>query len=83
VVDYAAAIALAVEAAPSGSHYLVVDDQPVTQRELLEFIAMCAGVPAPEAGGPPGLSCCRACNARIKRELGWYPTFPTYRSGLA
>jgi nucleoside-diphosphate-sugar epimerase len=83
VVDFATAVIPAVEAAPAGSRYLVVDDQPVMQRELLGFVAARAGAAAPEPGGPPPPSRCRASNARIKRELGWRPAYPTYRSGLA
>jgi 2-alkyl-3-oxoalkanoate reductase len=83
VVDYATAIVLAVEAALAGSIYLVVDDRPVTQRELLGFIAARSGAAPPQAGGPAALNSCRASNARIKRELGWHPAYPTYRSGLA
>ena len=83
VVDYATAIVAAVEAAPARSSYLVVDDQPVRQRELLGYVAARFGGAAPQAGGPPGPNNCRARNARIKKALGWRPAYPTYRSGLA
>lgn len=82
VVDMARAVVLAVEQAPAGSIYHVVDDAPVSYRVLYDYIAAQLGAAAPAPGGSPVAS--QGCsNARIKAALGWAPAYPTYRSGLA
>jgi nucleoside-diphosphate-sugar epimerase len=80
--DMARAVALAVEAAPPGSLFNVVDDEPVRWSELLGLVAAQVGAPQPTAGGParPSLRC---RNQRLKAALGWQPAYPTFRSGLA
>lgn len=83
VVDFARALVTAVERAPGGSTYNLVDDYPVSYRELYGYIAAQAGAFSPTAGGEsffPSLNC---SNELIRTELGWQPAFPTYRSGLA
>ena len=81
VADMARAVVLAVESAPAGAIYNVVDDHPVTYRELYGYVAALAGGPEPGAGGAPGASLgCR--NERIRAELGWAPAYPSYQSGL-
>lgn len=63
--------------------YDVVDDQPVTYAELYRWVAAQTGAPDPPLGGQtlrPSLAC---SNARIKRELGWSPAYPSFRAGLA
>lgn len=82
VADMARAVALAVERAPAGSVYNVVDDAPVTYRALYSYVAAQVGGPEPSAGAPPVPSR-RCANARITTALGWSPAYPTYRSGLA
>jgi nucleoside-diphosphate-sugar epimerase len=80
--DMARAVVLATEQAPAGSVYNVVDDQPVTYRELYAYIAARAGIPTPATGGDlflPPLGCRNGC---LKSELPWTPAYPTYRSGL-
>lgn len=81
-IDMARAVVLAVEAAASGAIYHAVDDEPVSYRTLFGHIAALTGGPPPAAGGEPFLPGFAAANARIKRELGWTPAYPTYRSGL-
>jgi nucleoside-diphosphate-sugar epimerase len=82
VVDMARAVVLAVEQAPAGSIYQVVDDEPNTYRALFGYIAAQLGAAAPPPGGASVAS--RGCsNARIKAALGWAPAYPTYRSGLS
>ena len=78
----ARAVALAAEAAPAGAVYNVVDDMPVSYRELYNHVAAQKMLPEPPAGGPTvtSLGC---SNAAIRRTLGWEPMWPTYRSGLA
>lgn len=77
VVDMARAAVLAAESAPARSIYNVVDDEPVSYRDLYAYLGNPAG-----PGGPATRSL--ACsNARIKQELGWTPAYPTFRSGMA
>ncbi|HEY1391545.1 MAG TPA: NAD(P)-dependent oxidoreductase [Ktedonobacterales bacterium] len=82
VEDMAGAVVLAAEAAPAGAVYNVVDDAPVSYRELYNYVAARRMLPDPSAGGPPAapLGC---SNAAIRRALGWEPMWPSYRSGLA
>lgn len=82
VEDMARAVVLAAEAAPAGAVYNVVDDTPVTYRELYNHVAARKMLPDPPAGGPSvtSLGC---TNAAIRRALGWVPAWPSYRSGLA
>jgi nucleoside-diphosphate-sugar epimerase len=95
VDDVAGALALAAEHAPNGSIYHVVDDEPVTYREFMAMTAQTLGAGAPRSI-PPALArlvagrnavdavvrSARSSNAKIKRELGWQPRFPTIRDGI-
>jgi nucleoside-diphosphate-sugar epimerase len=83
VVDMARAVVLAVTAAPPHSVYNVVDDEPVPYADLYAYVAAQLGVAAPPPGGPRRRASFGCSNARIKRELGWQPAYPSYRSGLA
>ncbi|HTE19934.1 MAG TPA: NAD(P)-dependent oxidoreductase [Armatimonadota bacterium] len=80
-VDFARALVLAAEAAPPCSVFNVVDDEPVTYRQLYGHVAALLNADVPEAGGPEirSLGC---SNARLKEHLGWTPAFPSYRSGI-
>jgi nucleoside-diphosphate-sugar epimerase len=83
VVDMARAIVLAMESAARGSIYNVVDDEPVSYKDLYTYVTAQLGFPDPQAGGPvlrPSLGC---SNALIKNELKWLPAYPTFHSGLA
>jgi nucleoside-diphosphate-sugar epimerase len=82
VTDMARAVVLAAEQAPACSIYNSVDDQPVTYAELYQHLATLVGGPVPVAGGPIFLPAFACRNDRLKHELGWWPAFPTYRSGL-
>jgi nucleoside-diphosphate-sugar epimerase len=96
VDDVAAALLLAAEAAPAGSTYHVVDDEPITFHDFMALTARALGV------GPPRhvpvaiarliagrnavdavVRSARSANAKIKRELGWEPRYPTARTGVA
>lgn len=95
VDDVARAIALALEQAPDGALYHVADDEPI---RLYDFMALTAAelgrkrprrVPAPLAriatGRDPVLAVTRSArtsNARIRRELGWRPLYPSAREGV-
>jgi nucleoside-diphosphate-sugar epimerase len=83
VVDMARAVVLAVEGAPPGSIYNVVDDEPARYADLLAYVAAQVGSSPPPTGGPRRMASFGCSNAKIKRELGWQPAYPSYRSGLA
>lgn len=95
VDDVATAFVLAVESAPPGSIYHVVDDEPIT---FYDFMALTA---RELALGPPrrtpaalaslvagrnavaaAVRSARSSNAKIKRELDWTPRFATARDGV-
>jgi nucleoside-diphosphate-sugar epimerase len=93
--DAARAIAAALERGSAGTTYLAVDDEPVTQRALVDTVAAAAGRPRPGsssvgvAGARVGFPLARSLtasvrvrNARAKAELGWAPRFPTVREGV-
>lgn len=83
VADMARAVVQAAETAPSPSVFNVVDDQPVTYRELFGYIAAQERTRPPQTGGEIGLPSLACSNTKIKSELGWAPVYRTYRSGLA
>ena len=83
VVDMARAVVAITEHSATGGVYNIVDDTPVSYAELFGYIAAQAGAPAPAAGGPPIMASLGCSNARARRELGWRPAYPSYRSGLA
>jgi nucleoside-diphosphate-sugar epimerase len=95
VDDVAAALALAAEAAQTGSIYHVVDDEPITFYDFIALTAQALGVGAPRrvpaalarliAGRNAVASVVRSArssNAKIRRELGWQPRFPTAKEGV-
>jgi nucleoside-diphosphate-sugar epimerase len=83
VADMARAVVLALDEGPPHATYNVVDDMPVTWRELYGYVAAQEGGSDPAPGGPVALPSLGCGNARIKADLGWWPAYPTYRSGLA
>jgi nucleoside-diphosphate-sugar epimerase len=83
VADMAQAVVLATENAPARSIFNVVDNQPLTYKELFEYIAAVESGPIPAAGGPLFLPSFACRNDRLKTTLGWAPAYPTYCSGLA
>jgi nucleoside-diphosphate-sugar epimerase len=95
VEDVASAIADAAERAPEGAVYHVADDEPITMYDFVSLTAEALGrgkprrVPAAVAriaagAGPVAATVrsARTSNARIKRELGWSPRFPSAREGV-
>jgi nucleoside-diphosphate-sugar epimerase len=92
--DAAAAIVAALECGRAGEAYNIVDDEPVAWRDFLGLLATTAGTPLPRSLPRPlvGLfgavavafltTTLRASNDKAKRELGWTPTWPTYRVGI-
>ena len=96
VDDGARAVAAALERGATGTTYLAVDDEPMTQRALADAAADAAGRPRPGtaslglAGARVGFPLARSLaasqrvrNARAKAELGWAPRFPTVREGVS
>ena len=85
----------ALERAPAGSAYDIVDDQPVSMSEVLIGLAQKAGAPRPIAVPlwvPRLLSPYMAgfmsmrvplSNAKARADFGWRPKYPTWREGLA
>ena len=96
VEDVAAALVLAAQQAPPGATYHVVDDEPITFYDFMALTAAALGV-GPPRRIPASLArlvagrnavdavvrSARSSNAKIKRELGWSPRFPTAREGVA
>ncbi|HEY4997441.1 MAG TPA: NAD-dependent epimerase/dehydratase family protein [Solirubrobacteraceae bacterium] len=95
VDDVVSALALAVEAAPAGSTYHVVDDEPISYYDFMALTAATLGVGRPRsipvmlarvvAGAnavDAVLRSARSSNAKIKDELGWRPRFASARDGV-
>jgi nucleoside-diphosphate-sugar epimerase len=96
VEDVATALLLAATAeAATGRVYHVVDDEPISFYDFMALSASELGVgpprriPAALARVVAGRNAveavvrsARSCNERIKRELGWQPSFPTARQGV-
>lgn len=96
VHDVARAIVAAVERRPVGRRFVVVDDEPVRQAELIRFLARALGAPVPRRTVPvwlAGLVVGRAAaetasanvrgkNDRMKADLGVELEFPSYREGV-
>jgi len=93
--DAVSATVRALDAAPAGSTYDIVDDRAMSMTEIVEAIAEYTGSPMPyrvPAWLPrlvaPYLARIMSVrmplsNARAKAELGWQPRYPTMRDGLA
>lgn len=95
VEDVSSAIVEAAERAPAGSTFHVADDEPITFYDFIALTAEALGVGRPRripaavarlAGGRDAITAvtrsARSSNARIKRELGWAPRWPTAREGV-
>jgi nucleoside-diphosphate-sugar epimerase len=96
VDDVASALVLAVERAKAGATYHVVDDEPITFYDFMALTAKALEVGPPRRvpaavarliGGGPAVAAAtrsaRSSNAKLKRELGWEPRFPTASEGVA
>lgn len=94
--DDAAAAFVVVAEAGRGGLWHVVDDRPVTVKEMLHAFAELLGAPAPRSvpvwlarlfAGSYAVrfmtSSTRTTNERLRRETNWSPGFPSYREGLA
>jgi nucleoside-diphosphate-sugar epimerase len=96
VRDVVQALILAAESAPTGSIYHVADDEPITFYDFMALTSRSIGTGAPRriptalarivAGGnavDAVVRSARSSNAKIKRELGWRPRFPSASEGVA
>jgi nucleoside-diphosphate-sugar epimerase len=95
VEDVAAASVDALERAPSGALYHVVDDSPIHYGDFVGLTATALGLGRPRnipawlarlgAGADPVKAVMRSAkssNARVKAELGWSPRFATAAEGV-
>ena len=96
VDDVARALVDALERAPAGEIYHAADDEPITYYDFMALSAQALGVgpPAPDPGlGRPRwrparnavaavVRSARTSNAKLKRELGWAPRYPSAREGV-
>jgi nucleoside-diphosphate-sugar epimerase len=94
IEDAVAATVAALESGGPGQAYNIVDDQPATWGEVMRTMAEAVGAPLPLAVPRWALrlapyahtvmtSTLRVSNAKAKRELGWGPSYPTYRQAIA
>jgi nucleoside-diphosphate-sugar epimerase len=95
VQDAVSATVAALDAAPAGAAYDIVDDHPASMTEIAETIASCTGAPHPlrvPAWLPKLIAPYLArvtsvrlplSNAQAKADLGWRPKFPSMREGLS
>ena len=96
VDDVASALVLAgTSDAATGQVFHCVDDEPLTYREFMELTARELGVGRPRSipvflarlvAGPNAVAAAvrsaRSSNAKLKRELGWAPRYPSAREGV-
>ena len=85
----------ALDRAPAGSVYDIVDDRPASFSEIVASLAAAAGAPRPFAvpGWLPRLLMpymsrmlslrLPLSNEKARAELGWRPAYPTIQEGLA
>ncbi|GAB2556235.1 NAD-dependent epimerase/dehydratase family protein [Nocardia heshunensis] len=95
IEDAAAATVAALERGVAGQAYNIVDDEPVTWGAMFDAMAQTIGARPPRrlparlvrmasplaAAQMLDLSI-RVSNAKARAELGWQPTYPSYREGL-
>jgi len=82
VTDVARAFVMALEKADAQSVFNVVDDEPVSYRDLLSFVAAQMDAPAPQPKADLTMLSLGCSNATLKSAIGWSPLYPTFRSGL-
>ena len=95
VEDLAAGYVAALEHAPSGGEYNLVDDEPLRLRALVDQVTGAMGL-KPVGTIPPWLmspiigrplvrslvTSCRVANTEAAGQLGWRPARPTLADGL-
>jgi len=87
--DAANAIIAALKHGRPGEVYNLVDDEPVTQLALFQWLAAELHRPLPPCVSPDSLlerrrgsTSKRISNAKLKRELGYAFRYPTFREGM-
>ncbi len=87
--DVVGVILTSLQRARPGEIYNAVDDEPVTQSALFEWLANTLGQPfppaSPEAADPArkrGLTNKRVSNRKLKSELSYQFKYPTFREGF-
>jgi nucleoside-diphosphate-sugar epimerase len=94
VDDLAAGLAASIKRPRAGGIYNLCDDEPCPNGEVIAHAAKLLGLARPpevllaDAQLPAAAmrfyaESKRVSNARAKAELGWRPSYPTYREGLA
>jgi nucleoside-diphosphate-sugar epimerase len=78
----------AAEAAVAALHWPsgpvnIVDDEPAKGSDWLPFFAQVLGAPAPAALPTKNDWERGASNAKARRQYGWKPLYPTWRTGFA
>jgi nucleoside-diphosphate-sugar epimerase len=84
--DVVGAIIRALEKAETGEIYNVIDDEPVRQLELFQWLASASGREMPafieiEQERKRGRTNKRISNRKLKTELGFQLKYPTFREG--
>lgn len=92
--DLAAGLEASISSPRAGGIYNLCDDEPASNSDVIAHAARLLGLDPP-AEEPLNLDelrpqarrfyaeTKRVSNARAKAELGWRPTYPSYREGLA
>ncbi len=85
--DVVSAVLCALEQGQAGETFNVVDDEPVTQRELFDWLAATLNQPVSpavhsDATGRRRATNKRVSNGKLKRDLCWCPGYPTFREGF-
>jgi nucleoside-diphosphate-sugar epimerase len=94
VDDIASGLAASIAHPRAGGIYNLCDDEPAPPQDVIAYAARLMGIEPPpeiafkdarlpEAAKRFYAENKRVSNARAKAELGWLPTYPTYREGLA
>ena len=95
VADAVSATIAALSRGPAGGVYDIVDDCPVSMKEMVTVLAASVGAPAPLAvpAWLPRLFApymatvtsmrLQLSNEKARAALGWRPAFSSYREGLA
>ena len=88
--DVIGAVVAALEKGRIGATYNAVDNEPVTQGELLRWLSARTGQPLPPSipedptvSRKRGLTSKRVRNDKLRAETGWTPRHPTFREGFA
>jgi nucleoside-diphosphate-sugar epimerase len=88
--DVVGAVLAALEQGRPGEVYNAVDDEPVAQKDFIAWLADRLGQPLPpsvpesmETNRKRGVTHKRISNQKLKRELGYSFTYPTFREGYA